>query len=135
MHTVYNYVVPAPILNVTVLNNKKTVGSELSLGCNVTTVRGVSSNVEIVWIKDDILMKEMSDPRINIKNYSTHSSILQFLYLSENDKSEYTCRATILNTSYSTSTQLTNFDSMFTLCVHVYCMYCTCRQNRYKRQL
>ena len=119
----YYYVVPDPIVNVVVFNNKKTIGRELSLGCNVTTVRGVTSDVEIVWLKDDTILKEMSDDRINILNYSTHMSILQFLYLSENDKSEYTCRATMLNTSYSTSTQLNNFDSMFTLCVHVCCMY------------
>ena len=35
-------------------NHDHTIGSPLSLECSVTTVRGISGNVDIVWMKDDI---------------------------------------------------------------------------------
>ena len=95
----------------TILNNKNTVGSKLSLECNVTTVSGVSSTAEIVWIKNGTMVEETSDGRISIKNDSIRISILQFLYLSEDDESDYTCNATIRDTSNSNSIKLNNFDS------------------------
>ena len=42
------YVVPIPTVNVTVPDNQ-TVGQSLTLQCNVTTVRGITSRVDIVW--------------------------------------------------------------------------------------
>ena len=44
------FYIPVPIPNVTVtaLNNQ-TVGQSLTLQCNVTTVRGITSRVDIVW--------------------------------------------------------------------------------------
>ena len=99
-------------MNVAILNSKNTVGSELSLGCNVTTVMGVSSSVEIVWIKNGTIVEETSDGRIRIFiNDNVHTSILQFLYLSEDDESDYTCNATIRDTGNSKTIKLNNFDS------------------------
>ena len=40
--------VPTPTVNVTALNNQ-TVGQSLTLQCEVTTVRGITSRVDIVW--------------------------------------------------------------------------------------
>ena len=98
-------------MNVAILNSK-TVGSELSLECSVTTVMGVSSSVEIVWIKNGTIVEETSDGRIRIFNdNNVHTSTLQFLYLSENDKSDYTCNATIRDTGNSKTIKLNNFDS------------------------
>ena len=99
-------------MNVAILNSKNTVGSELSLGCNVTTVMGVSSSVEIVWIKNGTIVEETSDGRIRIFiNDNVHTSILQFLYLSEDDESDYTCNAMIRDTGNSKTIKLNNFDS------------------------
>jgi len=39
---------PTPSLLVTALNNQQ-VGDPLLLKCNVTTVRGITSSVDIVW--------------------------------------------------------------------------------------
>ena len=107
-----SHTVPIPDVNVAILNSKSTVGSELSLGCNVTTVMGVSSSVEIVWIKNGTIVEETSDDRIRTSNENIHTSILQFLYLSEDDESDYTCNATIRDTGNSKTIKLNNFDSM-----------------------
>ena len=44
--------VPTPSVTVTTLNNQQ-VGDPLLLECNVTTVRGITSSVDIVWITND----------------------------------------------------------------------------------
>ena len=41
--------VPTPSVTVTALNNQQ-VGDPLLLECNVTTVRGITSSADIVWI-------------------------------------------------------------------------------------
>ena len=43
------FTVPTPSVTVTTLNNQQ-VGDPLLLECNVTTVRGITSSVDIVWI-------------------------------------------------------------------------------------
>ena len=45
---IFNVVVPTPSVTVTAPNTQ-TVGQPLTLTCNVTTVRGITSRVEIVW--------------------------------------------------------------------------------------
>ena len=104
-------------MNVAILNSKKTVGNELSLECNVTTVKGISSSsVLIMWLKNGTTVEETNDNRITIfQNNSTniYSSILQFSYLSEDDESEYTCSVMIHDARNFTSIELNNFDSMF----------------------
>ena len=44
--------VPTPSVTVAALNNQQ-VGDPLLLECNVTTVRGITSSVDIVWITND----------------------------------------------------------------------------------
>ena len=44
--------VPTPNVTVTALNNNQQVGDPLLLECNVTTVRGITSSVDIVWISN-----------------------------------------------------------------------------------
>ena len=41
-------VVPTPLIKLNLINNQ-TVGQPLSLGCSITTVRGITSRVDIVW--------------------------------------------------------------------------------------
>ena len=45
---VYVILVPTPTVSVTAPNNQ-TVGQSLTLQCEVTTVRGITSTVDIVW--------------------------------------------------------------------------------------
>lgn len=124
--------VPSPGVNVAILDSKnKTVGSKLSLECNITTVMGISSGVKIVWIKNDTMVNETSNDRIKIvQKNSTHTmaSTLQFLYLSEDDESNYTCSAMIHDSNNSESIELNNFDSTL-LCLWSTCVPYTSSQN------
>ena len=57
MHTV----VSSPTVSVTSLNTTQTVGQSLTLQCEVTTVRGITSRVDIVWSSDGIPLQGMYD--------------------------------------------------------------------------
>ena len=41
-------VVPTPLIKINLIDNQE-VGQSLSLGCSITTVRGITSRVDIVW--------------------------------------------------------------------------------------
>ena len=47
---------PIPLLNITAINNQ-IVGQSLSLKCNVTTVRGIASRVDIIWSSNGLTLK------------------------------------------------------------------------------
>ena len=49
------------------------VGQSLSLECIVTTVRGLSSSIDIIWTSDGVEINRTSGARTD---YSTSSSIL-----------------------------------------------------------
>ena len=44
-------IVPIPTVNITIQSNQ-TAGQALTLYCNVTTVRGITSRVDIMWLVD-----------------------------------------------------------------------------------
>ena len=52
--------IPTPTVNVTALNNQ-TVGQSLTLQCEVTTVRGITSRVDIVWSSDGTWLERMNN--------------------------------------------------------------------------
>ena len=52
--------VPTPNVIVTALNNQQ-VGDPLLLECNVTTVRGITSSVDIVWITNDEVVRRVNN--------------------------------------------------------------------------
>jgi len=52
--------VPTPNVIVTVLNNQL-MGDPLLLECNVTTVRGITSSVDITWITNDEEVRRVSN--------------------------------------------------------------------------
>ena len=105
--------VPRPTVNITIFtNHNKTVGSKLSLGCNVTRASGVTSNLTIAWMKNGTPVKEMNDNRTKIHNY-TISSSLEFVYLSEDDEGVYNCSVTIHNTRASGVFSLDEFDGEY----------------------
>ena len=41
--------------------NTQTVGQSLILQCEVTTVRGITSRVDIVWSSNDIVLRRIND--------------------------------------------------------------------------
>ena len=56
----FAYVVPTPVVNVT-SPNTQTVGQSLTLQCEVTTVRGITSRVDIVWSSNGTVLRRMND--------------------------------------------------------------------------
>ena len=52
--------VPTPTVSVTAPNTQ-TVGQSLTLQCEVTTVRGITSRVDIVWSSDGTELERMND--------------------------------------------------------------------------
>ena len=67
--------VPTPIVSITVLNNQ-TVGQSLTLQCEVTTVRGITSRVDIVWSSNGTELERMNNVSSTIMDNSlvyTHS--------------------------------------------------------------
>ena len=56
--------------------NTQTVGQSLTLQCEVTTVRGITSRVDIVWSDGSIELERMNDVSLTTMNNSlmyTHS--------------------------------------------------------------
>ena len=53
-------------------HNVQTVGQSLLLECIVTTVRGITSSVDIVWSSDDVVLNTERNVSINLTTlYST----------------------------------------------------------------
>ena len=52
-------IVPTPTVSVTAPNTQ-TVGQSLTLQCEVTTVRGITSRVDIVWRRDNAILNTTS---------------------------------------------------------------------------
>ena len=59
-----NTIVPTPSVTIT-LPNTQIVGHSLTLECNVITVRGVTSRVDIIWSSDGIELKVIEGVNIN----------------------------------------------------------------------
>ena len=57
-HNIY-IIVPTPTVSVTALNTQ-TVGQSLILQCEVTTVRGITSRVDIVWSSGSTTLRTMN---------------------------------------------------------------------------
>ena len=103
-------------MNVTIVsNNNRTVGSALSLECDVVIASGVNvnSSLGLVWMKNGTSVEEMNDDRIKILDNYTISSSLQFEYLSEDDEGVYNCSVTIRNTRASSVFSLDEFDGEY----------------------
>jgi len=103
---------------VTILNNQIIVGRELSLKCDTTTVKGITRDVNIVWMKNGTIMEKLNNDRIKILS-TNNNSILQFSYLSENDRGTYVCNATILGTNVFEffEVELDSFYCKYTVCL------------------
>jgi len=80
--------------------NTQTVGQSLTLECNVTTVRGVTSKVDIIWSRDNMMLNR----RNNISPTMIGTSLIyrntyNISQLSTGDDGrEYQCEV-VINTS------------------------------------
>ena len=80
---------PTPTVNVTA-RNAQTVGQSLTLQCEVTTVRGITSRVEIVWSDNTTVLERVDNVSLTVMNnslvYTDHYTFLQLLSTSDDDR-------------------------------------------------
>ena len=97
-----------------------TVGNPYEIQCKVYTDQIVNSdNVDITWIGSDN-DTIVADGRLSVVTNSaghSHTSTLQFSYLSEDDEGLFTCNVTILSNadsgSFKVEKPLSKFHSTF----------------------
>ena len=81
------YLVPSPeIVNVAVISTQR-VGQPLTLECNVTTVRGITSRVDIVWSSDgsELMTIEGANVSFTSGSLETYSVIYNATQLNTSD--------------------------------------------------
>ena len=89
-------IVPIPSVSVAILTNQS-VGEPLTLYCNVTTVRGINSTVNIIWLRDgsELEMQDINSP-ITSNNMQLYMTSYMIDHLSATDnKRVYQCRVLI----------------------------------------
>jgi len=92
----------APTPNVTVTApNTQIVGQSLTLECSVTTVRGITSTVDIIWSSDGTELKRMEG--VNVSSITDNSVVYTDTYnisqlSTTDDGREYQCDV-VINTS------------------------------------
>ena len=69
--------VPLPHITINVPSNQ-TVGQSLILESSITTVRGITSRVDIVWSSDDVTLKGIMAATPNSTNHN--SEVYQYTY-------------------------------------------------------
>ena len=95
---IFCFVVPTPNVTITVLSDQSTF---LSLRCDATTVMGISSSVDIVWMKDDTEILRENDAEGDPINNATVMLYTSHYYNNvtmTDDNTTYHCQA-IINTS------------------------------------
>lgn len=70
-------VVPTPLVTVNIIEDQ-IVGQSLTLTCVVTTVRGVTSRVDILWSIDGLELKETEG--VNVSSLTSSSVLYTDLY-------------------------------------------------------
>ena len=99
------HVVPHPNVTVSVLDDELIIGEPLSLECNVTVARGVTSSVDIIWSvngTDDRRVNTQSNDvyKINLTDGTTqYRDVCNITELKLTDNNtKYSCKAVINNT-------------------------------------
>jgi len=91
-----------PTLNVMLtVSDTQTVGQLLTLECSVTTVRGITSRVDIIWSSDGIELEKMEG--VNVSSTTDNSVVYTDTYnisqlSTTDDGREYQCEV-VINTS------------------------------------
>ena len=87
--------VPPLIVSVTALNDQ-IVGDPLSLECNVTTVRGVTSSMDITWMKDGVVVRGINNVSGIVTNQNDSMLFLDIFNAStKDDGAVYKCHAEV----------------------------------------
>ena len=100
-------VVPPPNVTLSVLDDEPIIGKPLSLECNVTVARGVTSSVDIIWMVNDTddIRRTMNSQNKDVYKMKLTDDTTQYrnvygiteLKLTDNN-TEYYCKAVINNT-------------------------------------
>ena len=89
-------VVPTPSVTITAPNTQ-TVGQSLTLTCNVTTVRGITSRVDTVWTRNNVNLRTVTD--ISATTMHTLVTYIDYYTISSlsisDDGSGYECRLVV----------------------------------------
>ena len=93
-----NYLVPTPTVSVTTLNNQ-TVGNPLELQCEVTTVRGITSRVDIVWRSNGTEPEGMNVSSTTINNSIVYTGSYTISLLSTTDNGRVIQCEVVINAS------------------------------------
>ena len=90
--------VPTPNVSVTALNNQ-TLNNSLMLECNITTVRGITSNMDIVWMANNTIIRRMNNSVGKlINNLIMHRDVYHVSNVGS-DGIQYHCHAIINESS------------------------------------
>ena len=73
----YYCLVPVPIVTLTAPNTQ-IVGQLLTLECSVTTVRGITSRVDIVWMRNGLIIKRVDS--ISFTSTTKDSQVYRDIY-------------------------------------------------------
>jgi len=96
----YISLVPVPSVIVNIPTNQR-VGQSLTLECNVTAVRGITSRVDIVWSSDDVELKRIQEVNMTLISNDTvlfeDTYNIQFLSTIDDDK-VFQCEVVIMTT-------------------------------------
>ena len=90
----FTYVVPIPDETSVNIIGTQSVGQPLTLECNVTTVRGITSRVDIVWSSDGLELQRIEGVHFNStsNNSVTYTAFYDIVQLSTNDDDKiYLC--------------------------------------------
>ena len=103
--------------------NTQTVGNSLTLTCNVTAVRGITSSVDIIWSRDDREVERMEG--VNVSSTTDNSVVYTDTYtisqLNTTDDGEYQCEVVINSTSLVMAASSVILDVMGE-CIYVTCL-------------
>ena len=92
--------VPTPTVSVTALSDH-TVGQSLILQCEVTTVRGIISRVDIVWSSNGTLLRRMNGTTATMGNPLVYRDSYTISQLSTTDDGRVIQCGVVINASPS----------------------------------
>ena len=88
-------IVPIPNVSVYILTNQS-AGEPLTLYCNVTTVRGINSIVNITWLRDGSKLEMQDIENVTSDNMQLYMTSYTIDHLSVTDNERvYQCRVLI----------------------------------------
>ena len=97
---VFCITVPTPLININILNNQ-TVNQSLTLESTVTTVRGITSRVDIVWSSNGVELKRITNANtsLTINDSELYKDTFNITLLSTSDDGRvFQCEVIIITT-------------------------------------